>query len=711
MTTQQRTETAAAAAAADAVARAGDGAAPGPGPGAPGLDAPELYANRELSWLDFNDRVLAEARDRRNPLLERLRFAAITASNLDEFYAKRIGWLRRLAETDPHQHTLDGMTVAEQLEQAKRRCAASRTRIDELWAHELRPAMAAAGIEIVRYDDLSEERRAEAARHFERAILPILTPLVVDPAHPFPFISGGSLSLAVSLRQRNGMTRFARVKAPPNRPRFLDVGDRRFVPLEELIGAHLGLLFAGVEVEGWHLIRVLRSAEIGAPGEAAEDLRELIETQIERRRLADAVALECLSTLPPLHRELLLDELELDESDVIEVDHIVGAADLTQLAGLPSEDLSFAGFTPAVPRRFANSEHDGRIWETLRERDLLVHHPYESFDATVVRFVEQAAHDPQVLAIKQTLYRTSPDSPILDALIDAAGKGKQVAVVVELTARFDEANNIEWARRLEESGVHISYGAPHLKVHSKISLVVREEPPGVRLYAHIGTGNYNSGTARLYTDLGLFSANEAIGADLVTVFNHLTGSSESPATEELIVAPAMMRGEFERLIRREMDIARAGRPARLAFKMNALEDQASVRLLYEASQAGVDVDLIVRGICRLRAGVPGLSERVRVVSVIGRFLEHARIYCFGNDGAPEYYIGSADLMQRNLDERIEILAPVREPDLQAHLRDVLEAQLGDRRQGWELRDRAWTRDEASAGPGVQAALLARAPFT
>ena len=709
MTTQQRSVTAEAV--ADAAARAGEGAAPGPGPGAPGLDAPELYANRELSWLDFNDRVLAEARDRRNPLLERLRFAAITASNLDEFYAKRIGWLRRLAETDPHQHTLDGMTVAEQLEQAKRRCAASRTRIDELWAHELRPAMAAAGIEIVRYDDLSEERRAEAARHFERAILPILTPLVVDPAHPFPFISGGSLSLAVSLRQRNGMTRFARVKAPPNRPRFLDVGDRRFVPLEELIGAHLGLLFAGVEVEGWHLIRVLRSAEIGAPGEAAEDLRELIETQIERRRLADAVALECLSTLPPLHRELLLDELELDESDVIEVDHIVGAADLTQLAGLPSEDLSFAGFTPAVPRRFANSEHDGRIWETLRERDLLVHHPYESFDATVVRFVEQAAHDPQVLAIKQTLYRTSPDSPILDALIDAAGKGKQVAVVVELTARFDEANNIEWARRLEESGVHISYGAPHLKVHSKISLVVREEPPGVRLYAHIGTGNYNSGTARLYTDLGLFSANEAIGADLVTVFNHLTGSSESPATEELIVAPAMMRGEFERLIRREMDIARAGRPARLAFKMNALEDQASVRLLYEASQAGVDVDLIVRGICRLRAGVPGLSERVRVVSVIGRFLEHARIYCFGNDGAPEYYIGSADLMQRNLDERIEILAPVREPDLQAHLRDVLEAQLGDRRQGWELRDRAWARDEASTGPGVQAALLARAPFT
>ena len=692
------------------VATADDGAPGAAPPPVSDLDAPEWYANRELSWLDFNDRVLAEARDRRNPLLERLKFLAITGSNLDEFYEKRVGWLRRLAEADRNQHTLDGMSVAEQLAESKRRCLAMREELDELWAHDLRPALAAAGVEIVSYGDLDAGQQAELEAHFKRAILPILTPLVVDPAHPFPFISGASLSLAVGLRQRNGMTRFARVKVPPNRPRFLDLGGGRFVPLEEVIGAHLGLLFAGVQVVGWHLIRVLRSAEGGTPGEAAEDLRELIESQIERRRLADAVALECSSLLPPLHRELLLDELELDESDVIEVEHLVDTADLMQLATLNVEGLMFAGFTPAIPKRFATVEEDGRLWETLRERDLLVHHPYESFDATVVRFVEQAARDPQVLAIKQTLYRTSPDSPILEALMNAAAKGKQVAVVVELTARFDEANNIEWARKLEEAGVHISYGSPDLKVHSKISLVVRDEPPGVRLYAHVGTGNYNSGTARLYTDIGMFTSDEAIGADLVTVFNHLTGSSEPPVTNELIVAPTTMRTEFERRIRREIEAARAGRPARMVFKMNALEDQESVRLLYEASQAGVEIDLIVRGLCRLRPGIPGLSDRIRVVSVIGRFLEHARIYYFENGGDPEYFIGSADLMKRNLDERIEIIAPVREPDLQAHLWDVLQVQLNDRRQGWRLHDQTWTRDDACTDIGVHADLLEQAPF-
>ena len=692
------------------VVTADDGASGAAPPPVSDLDAPEWYANRELSWLDFNDRVLAEARDRRNPLLERLKFLAITGSNLDEFYEKRVGWLRRLAETDRNQHTLDGMSVAEQLAESKRRCLVMREELDVIWAHDLRPALAAAGVEIVSYGDLDAGEQAELEAQFKRAILPILTPLVVDPAHPFPFISGASLSLAVGLRQRNGMTRFARVKVPPNRPRFLDLGGGRFVPLEEVIGAHLGLLFAGVEVIGWHLIRVLRSAEVGTPGEAAEDLRELIESQIQRRRLADAVALECSSRLPSLHRELLLDELELDESDVIEVEHLVDTADLMQLATLNVEGLMFAGFTPAIPKHFANVEEDGRLWETLRERDLLVHHPYESFDATVVRFVEQASRDPHVLAIKQTLYRTSPDSPILEALMNAAAKGKQVAVVVELTARFDEANNIEWARKLEEAGVHISYGSPDLKVHSKISLVVRDEPSGVRLYAHIGTGNYNSGTARLYTDIGMFTSDEAIGNDLVTVFNHLTGSSERPVTNELIVAPTTMRAEFERRIRREIEAARAGRPARLVFKMNALEDQESVRLLYEASQAGVEIDLIVRGLCRLRPGIPGLSDRIRVVSVIGRFLEHARIYYFENGGKPEYFIGSADLMMRNLDERIEIIAPVREPDLQAHLWNVLQVELNDHRQGWRLHDETWTRDDDSTDIGVHADLLEQAPF-
>ena len=679
------------------VLSAGESAPRAAAAGAIDLDAAELYANRELSWLDFNGRVLAEARDGRNPLLERLKFLAITGSNLDEFYATRVGWLRRLAATDPHQRTVDGMTVQDQLDEAKRRCAEIRHALDALWAGELRPALAAAGVEIVRFADLGVAEQRAVTEHFERAVLPILTPLVVDPAHPFPFISGGTLSLAVELTdERSGPSRFGRVKVPPNRPRFLEVGERRFVPLEEVIGAHLRLLFAGVEVAGWHLIRVLRSAEVGTPGEAAEDLRELIESQIERRRLAEPVALESSASLPAALRGLLLAELELDASDVVEVEHLVDTADLMELGSLPpeeapAEELSFAGFTPAVPESFASLEDAALLWPLLRERDLLAHHPYESFDATVVRFVEEAARDPQVLAIKQTLYRTSPDSPILEALMDAAGKGKQVAVVVELQARFDETNNIEWARKLEEAGVHISYGSLNLKVHSKISLVVREEESGVRLYAHIGTGNYNSATARLYTDLGLFTADEAMCADLVTVFNHLTGSSERPATRELIVAPTLLRTELERRIRREIEAARAGRPARLVFKMNALEDPGMTRLLYEASRAGVQVDLIVRGLCRLRPGVAGLSERVRVVSVIGRFLEHARVYYFENDGAPDYYIGSADLMKRNLDERIEILAPVRAPELQAVLWEVLQAQLDDRRQGWELRDREWRR--------------------
>ena len=689
------------------VASAGEGAPRAAEAVAIDLAEAELYANRELSWLDFNERVLAEARDGRNPLLERLKFRAITGSNLDEFYAKRVGWLRRLAATDPHQRTVDGMTVQEQLVETKRRCAEMRHSMDELWARELRPALAASGVEIARFGDLDAAQQRAVSEHFERAILPILTPLVVDPAHPFPFISGESLSLAVELTdERSGLSRFGRVKMPPNRPRFLEVGEGRFVPLDEVIGAHLRLLFAGVEVAGWHLIRVLRSAEVGTPGEAAEDLRELIESQIERRRLAEPVALECSASLPPAHRALLLGELELDGSDVVEVEHLVDTADLMELGSLPTEDLSFAGFTPAVPSSFASLEDDALLWPMLRERDHMVHHPYESFDATVVRFVEQAARDPQVLAIKQTLYRTSPDSPILEGLMDAAGKGKQVAVVVELQARFDETNNIEWARKLEEAGVHISYGSLNLKVHSKISLVVREEALGVRLYAHIGTGNYNSATARQYTDLGLFTADEAMCADLVTVFNHLTGSAERPVTRELIVAPTLMRAEFERRIRREIEAARAGRPARLVFKMNALEDLGLTRLLYEASRAGVQVDLIVRGLCRLRPGVPGLSERVRVVSVIGRFLEHARVYYFENGGDPEYYIGSADLMKRNLDERIAILAPVRAPELQAVLWELLQAQLDDRRQGWELRDREWRRDESAAGSGVQAELLA-----
>ena len=675
------------------------------------LDGPELYENRELSWLDFNDRVFAEADDPRNPLLERVRFLAITASNLDEFYSKRIGWLKRQMTSDPQRRTVDGLTIGEQLQLVRDRCAALSDSMNRVWAHDLRPSLAEAGVEIVRFAALDDERRAELREYFVRSVFPVLTPLVVDPSHPFPFISGGTLSLALGVRDPGRSWHFARVKVPDNRPRFIAVGEGRFVPIEELIGAHLQMLFPGAEVSDWHLIRVLRSADVGGPGGETEDLRDRIESELRLRRLAEAVALEVDSEVPGNRLELLLEELELDAEDVVRLEHFVRLADLMEIASLPMASLSFPPFTPEIPSAFRSIEDDRTFFATLRAGDVLVHHPYESFDASVARFVEEASRDPSVLAIKQTLYRTSPDSPILRSLIDAAGRGKQVAVVVELSARFDEANNLDWARRLEDAGVHIAYGSPAMKVHSKISLVVREEPSGVKLYGHIGTGNYNSRTAREYTDLGLFTTDPAIGADLLAVFNQLTGFSREPETSTLLVAPFTLRDELERRVRREIEHARAGRRARVVFKMNALEDARFTRLLYEASQAGVQVDLIVRGICRLRPGLAGVSERVRVVSVIGRFLEHSRIYAFENDGDAEYFIGSADLMKRNLDERIEVVTPIRDRSLQAQLRHTLDLLMDDPRQGWQLGDRTWSRDGASERPGVQATLIGEAPFS
>ncbi|MEZ4501095.1 MAG: polyphosphate kinase 1 [Dehalococcoidia bacterium] len=672
------------------------------------LRDPSLYANRELSWLDFNDRVLAEAIDERNPLLERVNFLAITASNLDEFFAKRVGWLKRQERLDPFLTTVDGLTIAQQLELTIDRCQEMRLAMDRLWGATLRPMLADAGIHLVRFDAVEPEARRRLSDYFESSILPVLTPLVVDPAHPFPFLSSESLSIAAEVQDSKGRARFARVKVPPNRPRLIDAGDRHFVTLEDLITAHLGELFDGTTVSNPSLFRVIRSAEIGPPDEDADDLRELIENELERRRLADAVMIEALETLPEARTDMLLEQLELAPDDITWVQEFVGLADLSQLTSLSLDGGSFPGFTSSVPAPFEHLDPDEdpeELFATLRERDVLVFHPYESFDATVARFVEAASSDPKVLAIKQTLYRTSPDSPILESLIRAAGRGKQVSVVVELTARFDEANNIEWARKLEDAGVHIAYGSPALKVHSKISLIVREEPDGTRLYGHIGTGNYNSRTARVYSDLGLFTSDAAIGRDLIAIFNYLTGFSERLRTSTLITSPSNLRQAFEERIRREIDAAQAGRPARIVFKMNALEDARFTALLYEAAQAGVEIDLVVRGVCRLRPGVPGLSEGVRVVSVIGRFLEHARIYYFENGGRPELFIGSADLMKRNLDERIETMAPVRSPELGARLLAILEAQLADRRQGWELSDVEWHRDATAPGPGVHAQLI------
>ena len=671
-------------------------------------DAAELYANRELSWLDFNDRVLDEADDPRNPLLERVRFLAITSSNLDEFYAKRIAWLKQAMRASPNRRTVDGMTLAEQHDALLHRCADIRRGIERRWRDVLAPALAEQGVLVVAYQSLGAAERLRLEHYFMTAVYPVLTPLVVDPSHPFPFISAGSVSLALSVRDpRTGQERFGRVKVPQNRPRLVEVSSGRFVMLEDLIAAHLHVLFPGVEIAAHSMLRVLRSIEIAtASGEAAEDLLDLVEREVRRRRLAEAVCLEVTGRLTADRKELMLEELNLDPDDIFECEGPLGLADLQQIAGLDIPALSFPPIAaPAAPPAFANITDHAVFFSALHGNDILVHPPHESFDASVVRFFQEAARDPAVLAIKHTTYRTSPDSSILRALIEASTRGKQVAVLVELMARMDEENNIDWARRLEEAGVHVSYGDPGRKIHSKISLVVREEPTGVMLYGHIGTGNYNSRTARVYSDWGLITADPEICGDLLRVFSYLTGFSNGLEATELLVAPESLRSELEARIHREIEHARAGRPAHLIFKMNALEDREFTRLLYIAGRAGVRVDLVIRGISRLRPAVPGLSDNVRVISVIGRFLEHSRVYYFGNGGDPEYFIGSADLMKRNLDERIEVLTPVRQPALQARLDEFLQLLLAERRQTWELRDRSWSRLSTTNEPGIHERLM------
>ncbi|MEX2375464.1 MAG: polyphosphate kinase 1 [Dehalococcoidia bacterium] len=676
------------------------------------LDDPALYANREISWLDFNERVLWEARDPRNPLSERIRYLAITASNLDEFASKRIGWLRLSMMSDPAYRTVDGMTIADQLQMVRARVQAMQAEIDSVWHETLEPLLAEQGIRVVSFEDVDADARDRLREYFISAIYPVLTPLVVDPAHPFPFISGSSLSLVLTIRVDEDRRHFARVKVPPNRPRFVQATEGVFVRLEELIESHLDMLFPGVEIENSALIRVLRSSEVGTPGEDAADLLELMEDTLARRRMADAVSMEVQGDIPPTRMGLLLEVLRLQPEDVYQSDVMLGLNDLFQLASIPLPDASFPPFTPAVPTPLIpNEDEEPHIFVALRTDDVLVHHPYESFDQSVARLIRTAAEDPQVLAIKHTTYRTSPDSPILGALIEAAGRGKQVAVLVELAARFDEANNIDWARRLEGAGVHVSYGNPNQKIHAKISLIVREESTTVTTYSHIGTGNYNSGTARVYTDFGLLTSDPEIGHDLMAVFNHLTGVSTRLDTHALLVAPYTVRSGLEERVRREMAAARRGEPAHLIFKINALEDAEFTRLLYEAGQAGVRVDLIVRGICRIRPGIAGLSENIHVRSVIGRFLEHSRVFYFENGGDPEVFIGSADIMKRNLDERTEVLTPVKHPALRARIRRSLDWLLEDRRQAWLLQDLEWSRDQSVEEEGVHTRLLAMAPFS
>jgi polyphosphate kinase len=666
-----------------------------------------LYLNRELSWLDFNARVLHEALDERIPLLERLKFMGIFSSNLDEFYMVRVAGLRRQVAAGVTQPSPDGLTPQEQLDAIERR-ARELLALQRHHLHEvLCPALAERGVRLLGVEDLTSAEWGAIDELFESQIFPILTPLAVDPGHPFPYISNLSLSLAVEIRDPvRGADHFARVKVPKSLPRWVPTGrPSQFIPLEQVIGANLGALFPGMEVLGWYAFRITRYSDLDLTNaEEPDDLLAMIEEQVFKRRFGEVVRLEVQSDMPPHLRALILEELRENESpeviplterEVQDAGPLLDLGDLLSLATLDVADLRDPPFTPVTP---APLLEEGRsIFDVIRERDVLVHHPFDSFGASVERFLDEAGQDEQVLAIKLTLYRTSGDTAIVRALTEAAQRGKQVAVLVELKARGDEANNITWARTLESFGVHVAYGSASLKTHTKTALVVRREADGIRRYIHLGTGNYNSKTARTYTDLGLFTCSPSIGADVSDLFNSLTGFSRQRLYRKLLVAPANMRERFTELIAREVGHARAGRPARIIAKMNALADPELIASLYDASQAGVEIDLIIRGICCLRPGVPGVSERIRVLSIIGRFLEHSRIWYFANDGAPEYLFGSADWMTRNFDRRVEAVAPVEDAALHPRIHSLLETCLIDNRQAWELTPNGTWRQRTPEG--------------
>ena len=653
-----------------------------------------LYLNRELSWLAFNARVLHEAADPRVPLLERLKFLAIFCSNLHEFFMVRVaGLLRQIASGTLH-HTPDGLTAVEQL-------AAIRDRV-ALLLHDQRRCLgtlldelAPRGVRLVGMEELSAGERRAIDEHFESQIFPVLTPLAVDPGHPFPYVSNLSLSLAVEVRDAvQGTVHFARVKVPERLSRWVAVPGRthQFVPLEQVIGENLEALFPGLDVLGWYAFRVTRYSDLEFTNlEDPDDLLASIEERVFERRFGEVIRLEVQDDMPPHLRALLLEELRdadfpartsLSEADIDEAGYLLDLSALMELAALDIAELRDPQFTPSVPPELRDP--DRSIFDVIRERDLLVHHPFDSFPATVERFLQSAAMDEQVLAIKLTLYRTSGDTAIVRALTEAAQRGKQVAVLVELRARFDEANNITWARTLEDYGVHVAYGSALLKTHTKTAMVVRREPDGIRRYIHIGSGNYNSRTARQYTDVGLFTCSPSIGADVSDLFNSLTGISRQRLYRKLLVAPANMRERFIELIERESRHAREGRGGRIVAKMNALVDAETIDALYTASEAGVEIDLIVRGICCLRPGMQGVSSRIRVISVVGRFLEHSRVWLFGNGGDEEVYLGSADWMPRNFLRRVEAVVPVEVPRLRERLQRLLRTYLEDNRQAWEL---------------------------
>jgi polyphosphate kinase len=665
---------------------------------------PDRFASREMSWLDFNARVLAQAEDRRVPLLERLKFVAIFASNLDEFYMVRVAGLKRRQEMGLTVPGPDGFAPRETLARIAARSQELAQRHARCFLDDVAPGLEAAGVRILRWDWLDAAERDRLSEYFRSQVFPVLTPLALDPAHPFPYISGLSLNLAVLVRDpaAAGAERFARVKVPNNVPRFVNAKDQAaneaFLPLEELIAAHLDMLFPGMEVAEHHMFRVTRNADIEVEEDRDEDLLQALERELARRRFGPAVRLEVADTMSPHVLDLLVEEIEVSPADVLRVPGLLDLASLWQIYDVDRPDLKDPPFVPATHPRFAEGESPKSVFATLREGDVLVHHPYESFATSVQRFIEQAAADANVLAIKQTLYRTSGDSPIVDALIDAAEAGKQVVVLVELKARFDEQANIKWARALERAGCHVVYGLVGLKTHCKTALVVRQEAGSIRRYCHIGTGNYHPKTARLYEDLGLFTADPDVCADLTDLFNVLTGYSRQTEYRSLLVAPHGLRAGIVERIDREIEQSRAGLPARIQIKTNHLVDEQTIDALYRASRAGVRVDLLVRTFCSIKAGVPGLSENITVRSILGRFLEHSRIMCFENAGEPEYWLGSTDLMHRNLDRRIETMVRVTDPVAREHLHGMLDLAFADDTAAWELQpDGGWQRNAGAPG--------------
>jgi polyphosphate kinase len=660
------------------------------------------YLNRELSWLDFNARVLHEARDERNPLLERAKFLAIFGSNLDEFFQVRVsGLMEQVAAASPKRSS-DGRTAAEQLAAVRERVQGLVIEQSEILG-EVRAALAREGVAIVDHASIPEHHENLRARYLDE-IFPVLTPLAVAPGHPFPYISTLSLSLAITVADPiSGEERFARVKVPPILPRLVAVDRHVYVPLEQVIAANLDSLFPGMTIVQAHPFRVTRDADFDVEEDEAGDLLSAIEQELRRRRFGSAVRLEVEEGMPEEMREFLLAGVGLDQTDLYEVRGMLDLTCLWQIATLDIPELRDPPWAPVVPARLVPVDEDEPVdvFATIRAGDLLVHHPYESFNASVERFITQAADDPDVLSIKQTLYRTSGDSPVVRDLIRAADQGKQVVVLIEIKARFDEEANIVWARKLEQAGAHVVYGLVGLKTHSKVALVVRREGTGLRRYLHLGTGNYNPKTARIYTDLGLFTCRPELGADATDLFNYLTGLSRQQDFRRLLVAPHTLRSRLRELIAREADHARAGRPARIVAKVNALVDPAMVAHLYEASQAGVEIDLIVRGACSLHPGLPGRSDHIRVCSIVGEFLEHSRIYGFANDGRQEWYTGSADLMERNLDRRVEVVFPIEDLAAQARIAEIIEVMLADDRRSWRLgSDAVWRRTEdILAAPG------------